>query len=77
MRAIIRSLPKAHVPAFASVTQAAAVRANQTAQPMDMTNLFCRASAGDMEVSIDCMVDSLTLPTFSCNLVDIDDGHEW
>jgi hypothetical protein len=30
-----------------------------------------------MEVSIDGMIDSLTLPTFSCNLVDIDDGGEW
>jgi len=30
-----------------------------------------------MDVSTDGMADSLTLPAFSCNLVDIDDGGEW
>jgi hypothetical protein len=29
-----------------------------------------------MEVSVDSMADPLTLPTFSCNLVVIDDGDE-
>jgi hypothetical protein len=34
------------------------------------------ASSGGMEVSIDGMADSLTLPTFSCNLADIGDCGE-
>jgi hypothetical protein len=43
---------------------------------MDITARVCGSLPGGMAVSSDGMVDSLTLPAFSCNLVDIGDGGE-